>query len=213
VSEIDTYAKLISRVRQWLGDNSTPGFATAIEVAVQLAEQDMNTGFLEMTGMSACKGLRVPEMVKRVSFAIDEKYEVLPADFLEAFAIYRLDATGTEFPLGRVLEDRAGLLDRRRGTPRYYCISGQQFRIVPRPENENPRLRMIYYARVSPLTEGVDCTPILAAYPSLYLYGTLAHMEGWLMNDPRIPQWKTLFHSAIKGANRAAMSRGGPLAA
>lgn len=212
MSDIDTRDKLISRVRQWLGGNSTTGFTTAIGVSIVLTEADINKGFMTPDG-GASKGLRVPEMVKRVSFAVDEKYEVLPPDFLEALALYRLTSTGTEKPLGRILEDRAGQLDACRGDAKYYCVTGQQLRIAPRPETDPVNLRMIYYASVPPLDEATSCTAILRNYPGVYLYGTLAHMEGWLMNDPRIPQWKTMFHSLIKGANKAAMSRGGSLAA
>jgi hypothetical protein len=212
MSQIDTYDKLVSRVRQWLGGNSTEGFTTAIWTSIELAEADMNNGFLEMNGTSSNRGLRVPEMVKRVSFLSDEKYEVLPPDFLEAKAVYLLGSGGSERPLGRVLEDRAAAVDRCRGLPRYYCITGMQLRIVPRP-TEDVFARMIYYARIPPLATAGACTPILAHYPTIYLYGTLAHMEGWLHNDPRIPQWKTLFHSAIKGANGAAGRRGSSLAA
>ena len=212
MSQIDSYAELVSRVRQWLGGNSTEGFTTAIETSIELAESDMNTGFLEMNGSSANRGLRVPEMVKRVSFLSDEKYEVLPSDFLEAKAVYLLDSAGVERPLGRVLEDRAGQVDRCTYPPTYYCITGLQLRILPRPAEE-VYARMIYYAVVPPLATATTCTPILKRYPNIYLYGTLAHMEGWLHNDPRIPQWKTLFHSGIKGANMAAARRGGSLAA
>lgn len=212
MSDIDTRDKLISRVRQWLGGNSTAGFSTAINVSIELAEADMNKGFMLPNG-DACKGLRVPEMVKRVSFSVDEKYEVLPPDFLEALAIYRLKTDGTEVPLGRILEDRAGALDACRGDARYYCVTGMQLRIAPRPETGSVSLRMLYYAKAPPLDDDTSCTAILRNYPGIYLYGTLAHMEGWVMDDPRIPQWKTMFHSLIKGANKTAMSRGGSLAA
>lgn len=213
MSDIDTRDKLVSRVRQWLGGNSTEGFSTAIGVSIELTEADMNKGFMLPNG-DASRGLRVPEMVKRVSFASNEKYEVLPPDFLDCLAMYRLKTDGTEVPLGRVLEDRIGALDACRGDARYYCVTGMQLRVAPRPEDgESVNLRMIYYADVPPLDDGDSCTAILRKYPGIYLYGTLAHMEGWVMDDPRIPQWKTMFHSLIKGANKSAMSRGGSLAA
>lgn len=212
MSNIDTYAELVSRVRQWLGGSSTEGFTTAIQTSIELTEADLNRGFMNPDG-TATKGLRVPEMVKRVSFQVDEKYEVLPPDFLEALTLYRLKADGTEVPLGRVLEDRAGAMDCRRGDARFYCITGMQIRFAPRPQSQPFNVRMFYYAKVPPLNEASSCTAILQNYPGIYLYGTLAHMEGWVMDDPRIPQWKTLFHSLVKGASKAAMSRGGSLAA
>lgn len=206
---IASYSDLQSRIRSWLGNNSSEGYATAIVTAIGLAENDMNYGFLEMDGRSSCRGLRVPEMVKRISFAFDEKYETLPADFLEARAVYAVNtSTGVEQPLSAVQEDRIALAERCRGLPRHYCLTGGQIRLAPRPSGST-MLRMVYYGKVPPLSDAESCTAVLLGYPGIYLYGSLAHMEGWLEDDPRMPTWKTLFHSQLKAANAASAFRGG----
>lgn len=213
MSNITSYAELQSRLRSWLGNNSSEGFETALQTAVTLAESDMNYGFLQPDMRTAFRGLRVPEMITRVSFQANEKYEVLPADFLEAVAVYLLNTeTGDETPLSAIREDRAGLLDGRKGPTRHYCVVGNQIRLSPRPQAETG-VRLIYYANVQPLENAQSCTAVLRSYPGIYLYGSLAHMEGWLENDSRIATWKALFHSQMKAANTAASYRAGPYAA
>lgn len=206
---------LKDKVSRWVGGSSDVNFPDAVEDSIQLTEADLNYGFLSPDGRR-CRGLRVPEMIKRATLAYNQKYEVNDADFLEARAVYLVNAdTGAESPLSAVNEERVAQYDRLTSScPRHYCLTGTQIRLAPRNTDESQPLRIIYYAKVPALLESATaCTAVLTAYPQVYLHGALAHLEGYLIDDPRIPQWKTLFTSAVLGANAAAASRSSAYAA
>jgi hypothetical protein len=48
---------------------------------------------------------------------------------------------------------------------------------------------------------------VLTRYPLLYLYLSLAHMQGYLVGDERIGTWKQQAGAHLQMANRAAGRR------
>ena len=92
--------------------------------------------------------------------------------------------------------------------PRFFAISGLQMSIAPRTVGGSYPLRMIYYADVPKLSGSAPCTAVLQRYADLYLYGTLAGLEGFFVGDQRIPVWKQQYLMALADANRSAARRG-----
>lgn len=190
------YTTLQSTISQWAGGSSDTQFPTAVRDAIALAEEEMT------------RSLRVPEMIKRASVVVDNKYENLPDDFIELLGVWRID-DDEEIPLARQPMANIAACSRLSGPPNYYGLSGLQIRFGP-PATEDFTARISYYAALPGLASGDDiCLAILLRYPRLYLYGSLANLEGYLVNDQRIALWRSLFESGMAAANRAGGVRRG----
>ena len=70
-----------------------------------------------------------------------------------------------------------------------------------------------YYKLPIALSDAQESNEILALAPDLYLYGALLAAEPYLMNDPRIQTWSTLYGDALNSTNASQRDakRGGPL--
>lgn len=205
---ITDYASLVAEVTAWSGGSSDTGFATAIDSAIGDAEDAMN------------RALRVPEMVRRVSVNLDQDYENLPADFIQAkavFAVRTQDDRSFETPLPCVTEENASWAGnpyyrqrwRHSSMPAGYALSGLQIRVVPMPDDATGLgLRVIYYGKVEPVSATMTCTALLSRYPSLYKYGVLASLSDYTENDAAAAKWQQKFTVLLADANRTAVFRG-----
>lgn len=199
---ITDYASLQSTVSRWVGGSSDSAFPDAIRDAIGLAEQEMNTGTVTDGTVMA---LRVPEMEKRVSFTVDGKYEAIPQDCLELIGVWRIDGE-KEVPLGAQPLTNVAWASKLSGSPKFYALSGKQIRFAPTSTDEWT-VRLAFYARLPNLSDATACTSVLQNYPLLYLYGTLAALEGYLVADERIAVWKQQYVAALKAANNASARR------
>jgi hypothetical protein len=191
---ITDYSTLQSTISRWVGGSSDTQFAESIRDAIMLAEDEMNAT------------LRVPEMIKRASTTIDEKYENLPPDCLELINVWRV-ADDYEVPLGYQPTSNIVAAGRLSGLPRWYTLSGLQIRLAPLVTGESYVIRLTYYASLPNLSDANACTAVLTRYPLLYLYLSLAHMQGYLVGDERIGTWKQQAGAHLQMANRAAGRR------
>jgi hypothetical protein len=191
-----TYETLQSTISRWVGGSSDTAFPDAVRDAIALAESEMN------------RGLRVPEMIKRASVSVDSKYANLPDDFLELLAVWRID-DDEEIPLARQPMNNIAACSRLRGPPIYYGLSGLQIRFAP-PATEDFTARLSYYASLPALADGgAACLAVLQRYPMLYLYGALANLEGYLVDDARIATWRSQFGQHMAAANVGGSVRRG----
>ena len=192
------YVTLQSTISQWAGGSSDTQFPGAVRDAIALAEEEMT------------RSLRVPEMIKRASVVVRNKYANLPPDFLELLGVWLIDEDEEEeTPLTRQPMNNIAACSRLSGTPRYYGLSGLQIRLAP-PAGDDSNIRISYYASLPALASGDDlCLAVLLRYPRLYLYGALANLEGYLVNDTRIATWRSLFVSHVAAANTAGGVRRG----
>lgn len=192
------YTTLQATVSRWAGGSSDSAFADAVRDAIALAENEMS------------RGLRVPEMIKRASVVANNKYENLPPDFLEMLGVWLIDEDEEEeTPLARAPMNNIAACSRLSGTPKYYGLSGLQIRIAPRTDDD-ANIRISYYASLPSLAAGGDlCLAVLLRYPELYLYGSLANLEGYLVDDARIATWRSQFGNHMAAANRAGGVRRG----
>jgi hypothetical protein len=197
---ITDYTTLQSTISRWAGGSSDTEFPEAIRDAIMLAEDELN------------RVLRVPEMVKRASTTVDEKYENLPPDCLEVTDVWWIN-DDIEVPLAYQPAANIVAAARYRGNPRWYTFSGLQLRLAPRVTDEEYAVRLTYYAKLPNLAEENPCTAVLTTYPLLYLYASLAHLEGYLVGDERISVWKQQASAQVAAANRSASRRMGARAA
>ena len=78
---------------------------------------------------------------------------------------------------------------------------------VTPPGDPNPtEVELTYYAKVPPLAEAAEATPLFVRAPKLYTYATLAHSAPYLIEDQRITIWDGTTTAQIKTMNEAAMT-------
>ena len=78
------------------------------------------------------------------------------------------------------------------GPPYRYTIVGQQLKITPPQDVE---LTLVYRVKIDLLRYGPNW--LLEEHPDAYLYGTLAAAEPYILEDERLPLWKSLFDEAM----------------
>lgn len=199
---IEDYEDLQEQISLLAGGSSDSNFAAGIRLAIQRAEAEMNTR------------LRVPEMMVRSLETVDEKWESLPPGFIALRAAWYVedpDDEDRDVPIKerRASPERIAYLSRFTGCPKAICLLGGQYRVEPRPDDDEFKVRLLYYRTVPDLSEDDPCTAILTRYPSLYLNGALSHLDPWLVGDPRLQVWQAKFYAEIEASNAAHSRRVG----
>ena len=82
------------------------------------------------------------------------------------------------------------------GNPQQYTLLSDQFQLAPIPDSEMT-LQMLYYAAPPYLSSLNSSNVFLVTCPDLLLYAALAEAEPYLMNDPRIQTWASLYDRGL----------------
>lgn len=193
---ISDYTSLCSALGDWL--NRTD-LTAVVPSFVGLAEVEFNRRF------------RLRQQLSRVATVLDEEYEELPADFLEASSLTVNDSTRLEYVTPSAMDDLK--LSGGSGVPTYYTLKGGLIQFFPSPSG-SPALEMSYYASIPALSDETATNFLLTVAPDLYLYGALVHASPYLQDDPRIKTWASLYqnaYDAVLRADESAKTSGSPL--
>ena len=205
----DTYSSLLTSIDHYLGQR------------VEL--QPVYPDFVFLAEQRICRDVRAREMIRRVVALLNETWEWLPSDFLQARRITaRPGTTSSSDPMSiRLTGMTTGQLEASYSNqatadmPEAYAIEGLQIRFGPAlfpaslPDSvldPTPyrNFEVVYYARFPHLNAAdMPTTPMLCAYPELFLYGALMEAEPYLVNDERFAVWKGMFDDAVDRINRA----------
>jgi len=197
---LTTYTELKSSIADWLNRSD---LTTVIPDFISLAEAQIE------------RTLRTRQMIIRANASFDAQYGAVPADFLEVKSL-KLTSTNPITPMTYLSIDA---LDNEiakytaSGRPKFFGVVGDQFRIVPTPD-ANYTTELIYYAKLTKLSNSVASNWLLTANPDIYLYGALLQAAPYLQDDARIQTWATLYERALNDAQTAddrASSSGGTL--
>jgi len=197
---LTTYAELKTSIGDWLNRSD---LTSVIPDFISLAEAQVE------------RTLRTRQMIVRANASFDAQYGAVPADFLEVKSL-KLTSTNPITPMTYLSIDA---LDNEiakytaSGRPKFFGVVGDQFRIVPTPD-ANYTTELIYYAKLTKLSNSVASNWLLTANPDIYLYGALLQAAPYLQDDARIQTWATLYERALNDAQTAddrASSSGGTL--
>lgn len=100
------------------------------------------------------------------------------------------------------------------GVPLYAAQVERTTMILAPTPDTSYTAQIIYRTTVDALSATNTTNWLLAAYPSIYLFGALAQAEKYLKNDERVPLWKASFEEAIQKARKDLEDQqlgGGPL--
>jgi len=201
MATITNYATLQSTVADYLNRQDLSAY---IPTFIQLAEADMNTR------------LRTREMIVRATTTNDDEFVRLPLDFLESI---NLQLTDGQSPLRFVTLDEADIINKRQGynAPTFYSLMNGAIELVPPPATgADVEIEMVYYGKITALSDGNTSNWLLLKAPDVYLYGALVHAAPFLMDDQRISVFGSFYSQRIEALNdesQKSLHSGSPLVA
>jgi hypothetical protein len=185
IGAITTLSDLIAEIRDEMDDE---GYALPkILRAIGRAEAMFN------------RELRVPQMETELQFGVTDEVTPLPLDFLQMRAIYQDGAI--DRPLASMSPDGLrSLFFGQPGEPKAYAIENRSLVIGPVGDAS---LKMLYYARIPPLTEANPTNWLVAEYPDLYLHQVLAILFAKIGDEARASTNLGIALGLIERANTA----------
>lgn len=158
--------------------------------------------------------VRVRDMIKRsvTSTNAGSRYVQLPNGFLEMKRLVLY--TNPIRNLKQVTTDQIYGKFARQGVPSCFALH-EELELNTAPDSEY-ELEMIYYAKITPLSDANPTNTILQNHPDLYLYAGLASSESYIGNDERMVVWEQLYNKIrddINQNHRVGQYKAGPLQA
>lgn len=155
---------------------------------IGLAEAEMN------------RRIKSRRNIVRTTVTINSEFVTAPTDIYKiAWLLYTdypnlspVYVTPDNFPL-----QIASLTSR----PKWYTLQGStaQFRFGPAPD-ATYTASLTYWQRLAALSSS---NWLLTDHPDIYLYGACKHAAPYLIDDPRIAIWGSLFEAALQAVNEA----------
>jgi hypothetical protein len=201
MATITNYTTLVSTVADYLNRQD---LSAQIPTFIQLAEADMNSR------------LRCREMIVRATTTNDDEYVRLPLDFLEGI---NLQIVGGQSPLRYITLDEADIVNARQGynAPTFYSLMNGAIELVPPPATgADVQIEMVYYGKITALSDANQTNWLLLKAPDVYLYGALVHAAPFLMDDQRISVFGSFYSQRIEALNdesQKSLHSGSPLVA
>ena len=201
MATITNYTTLVSTVADYLNRQD---LSAQIPTFIQLAEADLNTR------------LRCREMIIRATSTNDDEYVKLPLDFLEGI---NLQLVGGQSPLRYITLDEADIVNARQGynAPTFYSLMNGAIELVPPPATGvDVEIEMVYYGKITALSEANQTNWLLLKAPDVYLYGALVHAAPFLMDDQRISVFGSFYSQRVEALNdesQKSLHSGSPLVA
>jgi hypothetical protein len=201
MATITNYTTLVSTVADYLNRQD---LSAQIPTFIQLAEADMNSR------------LRCREMIVRATTTNDDEYVRLPLDFLEGI---NLQIVGGKSPLRYITLDEADIVNARQGynAPTFYSLMNGAIELVPAPATGNDvQIEMVYYGKITALSDTNQTNWLLLKAPDVYLYGALVHAAPFLMDDQRISVFGSFYSQRVEALNdesQKSLHSGSPLVA
>ena len=199
MATITNYSTLKSTIADYL---NRADLTSQIETFIQFAEADLNTR------------LRCREQIVRAEATSSAEYVQLPADWLEAI---NLHIVGGQQPLRYVTLDEADIINKEQiyTAPHFYSLMNGAIEIIPEPSDDID-IEMIYYSKITSLSNVNTTNWLLTKAPDVYLYGALTHAAPFLMDDQRIPVFAQIYLArvqALQDESQKSLHSGSPLIA
>lgn len=201
MTTVTDYSSLQSAIADYLNRQD---LTSQIPMFIQFCEADLNTR------------LRTREMIIRATTTNDDEFVRLPLDFLEAI---NLQLVGGQSPLRFITLDEADIVNARQEftAPTFYSLMNGAIELVPAPATgADVEIEMVYYGKITSLSESNTTNWLLTRAPDVYLYGALTHAAPFLLDDQRIPVFGSIYAGRIQALNDEAqksLHSGSPLVA
>ena len=189
---INTYQTLQDAVANWV---HRPGDAT-------ITARIMDCISLVESRMSADLSGRSMELRATLTCVPSVAYVTLPTDIVEIRRLL-LSSTTPQTTLKYVTPDNISkdYAYGSVGQPVIYTVNGAQVQLAPVPDTAYS-LELSYYQKVPPLSTTNTTNWLLAGYPNVYLYGTLAELMVYLQDANGLAINKKLYLEAVDVVNK-----------
>lgn len=190
---LDNFANLKASIESWSHREDIKG---KVDDFIQICESEMYS--------NSDVSLRVRSMVATANgvTSTSDRFQALPTGFLEARR-YDFDMTGSRPTIDYITPDSMVIRDGS-GIPSVYTTTNQiEYDVIP---DAVYSISLIYYGKLTALSDADPVNQVLTDSPNIYLYGSLWALNIWAENDENILKYRQLFLSAIDGANRADAS-------
>lgn len=161
-----TYSELKAHI---IAHTDRSDISTVVDTFIEQATSEINTD------------VRCAEMVVRASTDISTQFTNLPSDFLSVFNVQNNDKNGEPIQgisvneADTVKRDWAGVTD----TPKYYSIVRSSIELVPIPDKVY-NIGITYFQKVYAPSSAHTTSPLLTAYPQLFILGALKYAYDYL---------------------------------
>lgn len=159
--------------------------------------------FIQLCEAEVNRELRHWQMEVRDTITADAQFENLPTGWIETI---RCDVSGgprLQLVAHPEIQAMRADVEDTTGEPRFYAFVAGQMEFFPTPDGTYT-VNHVYYKEITELSEGNTSNWLLTSHPDVYLYGSLAHAAPYLVEDARLPVWRSLYAAALSGAQRAS---------
>jgi hypothetical protein len=194
---LNNYSDLIAAVPNW---SARADLTSRIPEFISLAESDFN------------RELRTNQMlVNAPNFVIAGEFVNQPSGFLEVKDWFLNVSPRSE--LCFLSDELATNYYSSSGKPKYYSISGTQFRINPAPDGTySTTLR--YYQAI-PGLQANSTNWLMTAHPNLYLFACMLQTTLFTQDDVGVQKWAQAYQQelqSVKGADQKSRYGGSGMA-
>lgn len=151
--------------------------------------------FIRLAESRIDRDLRHWRQEKRVSLSLTGQFNnVLPADYLQAIRLQLNDTRTAELSqisnamMLQLREERGDAV----GRPENYLLTAGQIEVYPTPD-ATYTASLLYYGRITALSDSATVNWLLLEAPDAYLYGALIHAAPYLKDDSRLAVWESLY--------------------
>jgi hypothetical protein len=177
------------------------GLQTAI--ADFLDRQDLTASiptFIALAEARISRDLSHWKQEKRVTTTFNERYELIPNDFIEAKSLHHADGGRIMTMAATEMNERRGDVDYVAGKPTGVTLTAGQFELFPTPD-EAYSVSLLYRGRIPALSADNTSTWLLLDAPDVLLYAALGQSAPYLKDDARLSVWAALYQSAVDALN------------
>ena len=176
-------------------------------IADYLARQDLTDKipmFISLAEKRLNRDLRLRQTLQQSTYSMDSGFTVpTPADFLEMQDIH-LDAN----PIIPLTFQTVSQFYRRnggsnaQGVPVNYTLVADNFVLAPQPTGSSV-VNITYYKIPQVLSDTNPSNEYLDVCPDLLLYASLAESAPFLMDDPRLATWDSLYQTGLASITKS----------
>jgi hypothetical protein len=172
-------------------------------IADFLNRQDLSAAiptFIALAETRISRDLSHWKQEKRVDTTFNERFELIPNDFIEALALQHAEGGRIITMSATEMQERRGITENQAGKPTYARLTAGQFELFPTPDAAYS-VSLLYRARIPALADGNTSTWLLLDAPDVLLYGALGQSAPYLKDDARLTVWAALYQSAVDALN------------
>lgn len=192
---LTNYGELQTSVASWLNRTDLSG---TIPDLIYLGRNRVWLDLVKLAGASVLETSATGTTTGTIS---------MPSDWLATRSL-KVEVSGVQTEM-RPVAPAAGMSSS--GVPVDYYLAGTGVVLSPVPDGTyNYTLR--YFAKLASWTLDADTDAIFSKFPHLYLYASLLEAQPFLMDDPRLAVWTTLYNERLATVVLLDKSRYGDMA-